>query len=216
MFEKIVEGIRNIKQWRTGIKASVAYAGVSIFQASLSFITSPIFTRLLTQDEYGQVAIYFSINQLIGTFALFNLGAGCMDIGLQDNEDDRLVFIFSILVLSNITTIATGVLIYFFWPIIKSYIGIDFILMIVMFISFFLSPAYSFWLRLERFEFRYKLSSLITLLSVFLSCACSIIAVLIYKESKVHARVMGASIPLLIIYVIFYFRLGYKVSRRIC
>ena len=42
------------------VKASTAYTICSILQRSLSFITLPLFTRLLTTEEYGQSTVYNS------------------------------------------------------------------------------------------------------------------------------------------------------------
>ena len=41
------------------VKASLAYTFCSIIQKGLSFLTLPIFTRLLTLEQYGQCSIYF-------------------------------------------------------------------------------------------------------------------------------------------------------------
>ena len=209
----LIQKIRNLP---IGVKASVAYAVASILQSGLAFITSPIFTRILTQNEYGQVSVYYSLTQLFGTVALFSLHAGCMDIGLQENKTDRSVFIFSTLILSNIITAITGGVLFFLWPFIKNYISISKFLLMIMFISFVLSPALTFWTRLERFEYRYKLSSVITYISALFSSVCAILAVLYFKAfNHVYTRIVGALIPLFPIYIILYARLAHNAHFRI-
>ncbi|MGN0378916.1 MAG: oligosaccharide flippase family protein, partial [Butyrivibrio sp.] len=42
------------------VKVSTAYTVCSILQRCLSFITLPVFTRILTQEQYGQYTIYSS------------------------------------------------------------------------------------------------------------------------------------------------------------
>ena len=48
MFKKMGATIKNTP---LGVKASVAYAVCSMLQKSLSLITLPLFTRLLTQTQ---------------------------------------------------------------------------------------------------------------------------------------------------------------------
>jgi O-antigen/teichoic acid export membrane protein len=211
----ITNKINRIRQLPIGVKASVAYAVASMLQSGLAFITTPIFTRLLTQNEYGEVAVYYSISQLVGTIALFSLGAGCMDIGLQDNKNDRSSFIFSTLILSNIITLLTGGLLFLLWPFIKNYIGVESGLMVVMFVTFIFSPALTFWTRLERFEYRYKLSSTVNFVSALLSALCAIYAIRIFTENKIYARIIGSCVPMLVFYLVLYVRIGYKANFRI-
>ena len=48
---------RILKKWKKVplvIKVSVSYAICNVLQKCLSFITLPLFTRLLTTDQYGQ------------------------------------------------------------------------------------------------------------------------------------------------------------------
>lgn len=49
-------------------RASVAYALCSIVQKCISFINMPIFTRLMSTDEYGEMTVYSSWS---GIFQLY-------------------------------------------------------------------------------------------------------------------------------------------------
>ena len=42
------------------VKASMAFMIVNFMQKGISFLTAPIFTRLLTTEEYGVITIYLS------------------------------------------------------------------------------------------------------------------------------------------------------------
>ena len=58
------------------VKASTAYIVCTIFQKCLSFITLPLFTRLLTKEQYGQYTIYSSWSGILTMFLTLNLAYG--------------------------------------------------------------------------------------------------------------------------------------------
>ena len=56
-----------------GMKASVAFFVASVFASGISYITTPIYTRLLTADEYGHISVFMtwvSIFEILATFYL--------------------------------------------------------------------------------------------------------------------------------------------------
>ena len=56
------------------VKVSAAYAVCSVLQKCLSFVTLPLFTRLLTTEQYGQYTIYSSWSGILTIFLTLNLG----------------------------------------------------------------------------------------------------------------------------------------------
>lgn len=199
-------------------KASIVYIVINFVQKGMSFLTSPIYIRLLTSDEFGEVSVFFSVEQLLGTVALFCLSAGCFDIGMQDFKNDRNVFCFSLLVLSHFMTIVTGAGVAISYPLIANYIGIPKHLLYLMFIAFFLQPAFTFWTRKERFEYHYKLPAIISLLGFLLSNISAIIFIRYFKNNHIEARLLGQYIPLMLIYIYFIIYVGkqarFKVDYR--
>ena len=58
------------------VKVSISYTVCSILQNCISFITLPLFTRLLTTEEYGQFTIYGSWSSILMIFITLNLAYG--------------------------------------------------------------------------------------------------------------------------------------------
>lgn len=207
--------INMYKNLPLALKSSIIYLVVSLIQKGLGFISSPIYTRLLTSDEYGSVSVYLSMEQLLGIISMFCLSAGCFDIGMQDYKEDRDNFIFNTIVLSNFITLVCGSILALSYPLIKGYIGVSPLLLITMFVSFFFQPAFIFWTRKERFEYKYKISGLLTALSAIISILVSIIAIFFCPKNKVEARVIGALAPTLIVYLFFWIYYWTKVESKI-
>ena len=78
------------------VKVSVAYAVCSILQKCLSFLTLPLFTRLLTTEQYGQYTIYTSWSGILIIFLTLNLSAGSFQTAMIKYEDKRAEYISSI------------------------------------------------------------------------------------------------------------------------
>lgn len=196
-------------------KASIVYLLASLLQKGLGFITSPIFTRILSADQYGEVSVYLSTEQIIGTIAMFCLSAGYFDIGMQEHKNDRNTFVFSLLILSNVITIITGLIILFLYPVIGRYINVDIKLLGIMFLTFLLQPALIFWTRHQRFEYLYKKPAIVTCISSVISSTVAVLAVLFTNNNKTYARIIGATVPLLICYLCCYFYIAKRSKLQI-
>lgn len=59
---------KKFRQIPLTVKVSMSYAICSILQKCLSFITLPLFTRLLTTEQYGQYTIYSSWSGILMIF----------------------------------------------------------------------------------------------------------------------------------------------------
>lgn len=55
-------------------KAGLFYLFGNMFNSAISFLVMPIFTRLLTTEEYGLASTYLSLVSIISTFIALNLG----------------------------------------------------------------------------------------------------------------------------------------------
>ena len=76
-------------------KVSLVYLICNIIQNSLSFITVPLFTRLLTITQYGQYTIYQSWQGVLSLFLTLNLAYGTFQTAMAKFEDDKEGYIAS-------------------------------------------------------------------------------------------------------------------------
>lgn len=196
-------------------KAAITYLIVNIFQKSLSFLTSPIFTRLLTLEEYGKIAIFFSYQEVIGIIAMFCLQGGVFNNGMIDFPEDRDRFSFSMLALSNVITVITALLFIISYDLVKNIVEIEIPLLILMVTYFVFQPAFGFWAIRQRYEFKYKKVSMVTLLSCASAPIISISAILIFRKNAVYARLFGYTGTLLCFYIFFYILFIIKAKGKI-
>ncbi|EMU55855.1 lipopolysaccharide biosynthesis protein [Clostridium butyricum] len=193
----------------TPLKASLAFMIVSFFQKGMSIITGPIFTRILSPTEYGQISIFNSWIDIIGVVAMLSLSAGVYNNGMLDYEDKKDEFTFSLLILSNSCTLIMAMIYIIFRKYFDYILILPHSLIILMFIIFFISPAFNFWTTRQRYEYKYKSYAVITILSIIISCSTSILCVINFKN-KIDAKLWGEKIILILIWIYFYINIIYK------
>ncbi len=187
-------------------KSSLAFMLSSFLTTGLSMLTTPIFTRLIDQSQYGLVATYYSWLSIVDVFALLGLtSAGVFNVGLNDFKNERNKYISSILTLCNFTTLFVFGALF----VAKQFIGEDFMLptnlLVLMLIHFIFSPANIFWITREKYEYRYKLSTLITIVSSIVSLACSLLFVLLMESDRLgEVRLWSSEMAMLLFYVPIY------------
>lgn len=202
------------RRWKTlgePVKAAVAFTIASLLIRGSAFLTTGIFTRLLG-DEYAIVADFNSWNTILEVFALLGLtSAGVFNAGLNDYREQRDRYISCVLTLCNCCTFVVFVIICG----IKAFIKPDFILpmelLIIMFVQFLFEPAQIFWMTRERYEYRYRTA---TLVSVGSSIGAQLLAILLILANvtdspaldKLIGTAMGSLLFCVPIYVLLQVR----------
>lgn len=188
-------------------QSSIAFIISSFVLKGISFITTPIFTRMMDATQYGIIATYTSWVSIIEVFALLGLtSAGVFNVGLSEYSDSRSQYISSVMMLCNITT----VLVFAVLAVCKAFLGEGFLLtpdlLLLMFIHFIFSPAQVFWITRQKYEFKYKLAFLQVVASSILSQVLSIIFVKQANGINVASvKLWSAEAALLLFNVPLYF-----------
>ena len=151
------------------VKASFWAVVCSTLQKGISFITVPIFTRIMSPTEYGNVNIFLSWESIISIFATINLFAGVYNVGLSKFNSDADEYTSSLLGLSFFNTIIVFTILFCFLPIINIFFKFPLSYLFLMFGYIIFEPTILFWSQNERFYFRYKKLLFITLLMSILN-----------------------------------------------
>lgn len=165
-----------------GLKSGVVYTFSTVFSRGLTFLTVPIFTRVMTTEQIGIVNLYTSWYSLISVVATLALTSGGFAVAMKEFESERDEYQSSLLTLTSIIALFL-LLIYIICPNFWNDItGLPTKLMILMFVGYLVSPARDFWLARERYEYKYKWPAIVTILSAFLASTASIIVVLQFNR----------------------------------
>lgn len=187
MRHKIIEKYNNLP---TPIKATFWYTFCNFLNKGIALLTTPIFTRIMSTEQYGTFAIFQSWFNILIIFTSLNIFLSSFTKGLIRYKDDRENFTSSQL---SLTTIITTIFLIIYG------INIDFwtkvfslppLLMFVMFAELLVMPAYELWIAKKRFDYKYKSVVALSIAMNLLCLVTSVIAVLL-NDSKLEARAIS-------------------------
>lgn len=182
----------------------------SIVQKGISLVTTPIFTRILTTEEYGTVSVYNSWLSILTIFATFELATGVFNKAMIKYEDDRDGYTSSTLFLATLISLAFFVIYligHSFW---NSLLDLSTPIMVMLFLEIIFTEAMSFWSIRNRFEFEYKSVVALTLIANIGGTLLSVLLVVVNKENRAEYRVLGTLLVHIAIYSVVYFLLMKK------
>lgn len=170
------------------VRAAFWYTGCNVLNKGLSLLSTPIFTRVLTEEQYGDFAIFHSWYSILLIITSLNIFMGGYTKGLLKYKDKIDEFTSSQLSLTTVITLLWGIVYLINIPFWTKVLEIKPTLMAAMFAQLLVMPALEFWMSQERFSYHYKGVVLVTLLCSVLCIAISVVAVLL-SEEKLAARV---------------------------
>lgn len=188
--------INKYKRMGVAAKAGVWFVFCNLLTKGISTITVPIFTRLLTTEEYGTYSIYLSWLNIFTIITSLNLYYGAYNNALNRYRDDKtrnryiasmqgittsLVVVLALIYVANID----------FW---NNVIGLPTPIMCLMLIELFVAPATLFWSGRQRFEYHYKKMVIVTLLKSALNPILGMLFVFTWDSHHEMARILGIAI----------------------
>lgn len=184
------------KKWESipiTVRISVAYAVCNIMQRSISIITLPLFTRLLTTEQYGQSTIYSSWNSILSIFLTLNLAYGSFSTAMVKFEKDRDGYIASV---EGICLALSIIFLVIYLPFTKHWNQLFELptgILVLMVAELLASNAILLWSGKQRFEFKYKSVIAVSLINIILVPIVGYFFV-IFSEEKGYARIVGQAL----------------------
>ena len=194
------------------LKAGIWYTVSNFVFRGMAFITTPVFTRLLTKGEYGDFSNFASWMSILVIITSCDLQTSIIRSKLEF-EDDIDSYIFSMLGLTTLITAFFYVVFLVFDDFIfNSILAIDKKYIHIMFFYLFCAPAYSMFVTKHRAFYKYRVFSIMTGISIALSLGTSLILVVMMND-KLMGRIIGQYIPAAILSLILYIFLAIKGKR---
>ena len=184
------------------LKAGTWYTVSNFLLKGIGFITTPVFTRLLTKADYGQYSNYTAWLSIIAVLVTLEM-SGCVYRARYDFEEDFDGFLSSIIACGTaITAVCYGIVV-LFMPFFTRVFDMDPIYIHLMFLNVLISPALTIMQAKHRILQKYKSFVAVSVGSTVVSTLVSLYCV--YKmEDKLLGRIAGMTVPLLVVYLIAY------------
>lgn len=203
---KITERWKNLQG---PARASLVFVLASFLLRGVSFLTTPIFTRLVEPAQYGLIVTYNNWSAIVEVFAVLGMtSAGVFNIGLNDYRDDQDRYISSVLVLCTLADLISFILLFAFKRLFPGILTLPDHLLLLMGLHFILYPAQVFWITRERYAYRYRAAAIVSVLCTLLSTAAAILAVLYLPgENKGEIRLWSGEMVVLVFSLPIYIML---------
>lgn len=174
------------------LKASFWFVVSNVALKGISFITTPIFTRMLEVSDYGTTSIFVTWEGIINIFATLNLAGGVYNVAMTkypDDIDNYTLCMFSLeAVLSSVVYALTIAFNYAF----PQVLNLSNIFLVFMWLQTLTNAFITFWLMRLRFNFEYKPVIAFTLSNAILSPCIAILLISLFPDNAAMAKVVGS------------------------
>ena len=175
------------------VKASIWFTVFSIIQKGISVLTMPIFTRLMSIEQYGKYNVFLTWYNILVLLVTLNVHSEIFNKGLIEHWEEK----------DNYTASQSGLLIALglFWIVLylpfqnflNKILGLTTDLVLFMVLEIVGTAIVGLWSAKKRFEYDYKKIVKLTLSMALLNPIVGIIAVLI-ADKKAEAKLIANSI----------------------
>ena len=202
------------------VKMAFWFLVCSFLQKGIGMITTPIFTRIMADSEFGRYNVYSSWYSIITVFASLGISGNCFtrQLIILDEKKKQEELASSLLGLS-ITLLAVfsiGYIVFHKW--INDITGLSSYLFLMMGIELILITACQYWTNIKRVKYDYRAIVVLTLIYSFLR---PIFAILAVKKStlltQVEARVTAVAVANAIVFtwiIVYIFVKGKKFYEK--
>lgn len=220
-FNNVIQQLyKKYKKIPVAARAGLWFVACTMLQKCISFITVPIFTRIMPTEEYGLYSTYLSWYSILTVFCTLNMHSVVYvnDYTKADTQREKDEAAVPLLSLSALLTIVVFIAYLIFHSWLDKLIGLPFALVCLLFAQILFEPPVNFWSMQQRFEYKYVILVARTIAMVVLNAALGITFVWLASSNEAIAR--ACSIVLVqvifggIFYVYFWKRAGKLFSTK--
>ena len=182
--------IQKYKLLPAAVKAGLWFLICDFIQKGIAVITTPIFTRLLSTSEYGRVSIFYSWADLMGIFITFGLSSAVYARGLVKSEQNRSRYTSVMIGLSLVTTCISFILFFAGKELLFKHSSINMVYIVGIYLYVLFNTISDFWYQQKRVDYDYIPFVKLTLLVLITKPVLSILAIMLFPDIKVPARII--------------------------
>lgn len=199
----MINPIKKYKQLSVVAKAAMWFLISSLITKGISFLTTPIFARLMSKNDFGVFNVYNSWLQIFVIVSTFRLDYSIFNKGMSKYPENRNQYASAMLQLCTcINTVLLVTYLIFRKPI-NAFTELNTVATLCIFVELYFIPAVSFWSLKERYTFRYRNVVFVSILMAVLNSGLGIIAVMC-NENKAMARIISCTLVEVIVGIVIY------------
>lgn len=132
-----------------------------IIQNGILFLFTPVYTRILSDEQYGMFSVYQSWQQVVSIVSVVAMDR-CVTVGFMKYEGDRRGFLSSLQALMTLTVLCCAVLVCLFSGPVTHLIGLPLPIVLAMLAVSLMNNTLANWIWLQRYEYHYRKLAFVT------------------------------------------------------
>lgn len=194
------------------VKASLWFIVCNVLVRGLSFLTLPIFSRLLTTEEYGRINVYQSWLSLVSIITTLTIWGGVFNVGMVKYSDRKYEMISAFQGMATTITLAVGAICLAMMSFLQPVLKMSSLLIVCMFVEIIAQTPFYLWSTEQRYIFEYKKLIAATIAMSLLIPLLGIVAI-VNTSHKVEAKILS-SIAVQLAFGLYFFVLNQRRGKR--
>lgn len=203
---------------KTALKSGVWYTIANFLTKAIVFLTTPFFTRILSEEQYGNFTVFASWQSILliicGLEVYSTINRARFDF---KSKEEYNAYITTSLTLNTAFTAILFVAFLFFSDYFYKIMLIEKKYMYVMFAYLFTCPAFMMFQSKQRVEYKYKLNTALSFILVVGSSVMAVVMALLIPNDRLFGRILGQymlyAIAGIIIYI-YFVRKSHRINLR--
>lgn len=180
------------------LKAGIWYVVATFMTKGVVFLTTPIFTRLLTKEEYGTVSTYNSWLGIFTVLATLDLYS-CLQIAKVDFKAEKEKFLSAILCLSSLAVLAVYGVVRLAGAFHADFVGMPVSMLTFMFLEILFRNVFNLLQTHHRSYLKYKEFVFFSIITTVISPILAIILVQNMEDHRVWGNIIGNALPIMLL-----------------
>lgn len=210
MLQKLLTKYHNMSKQ---LKVVFWFTFVGFLQRGISIITTPIFTRVLSTEDYGLFSVFNAYYTVLVIVATLDLHMGVINNAFVKKTDSNEKVVSAFQSLSLVVSSIFFVFAVIFREQLASLMGIPVIVVVVMFLAFMFVEPYHIWVIYKRYQFDYVRPIIASVLISVLTPLIGIISIFTTEGNQGVARIVSFAVVNVIIPGFIFYIINYSKSR---
>ena len=195
------------------IKASFWFIICYVIQRGLQFAGMPIYTRMMSIEDYGLYTVFLSWYNLICVISSLSIYSGVFNKAMVKYKEDKDQYISSIQYLTLLIGVVFSIFILLFNVEISKLTGFSLKLQLLMCVHLLSFPTIQYWSQKQRFAYEYKILVFVTLLNSILTLMFGVVFVSLLQDKGITLITVTVIVQA-IINIILFISLSIKGNNR--
>ena len=192
---------------KKALKAGIGYTVGNILIKGIGFLTLPLFSRIMTTDDFGTFSVFISFDSILFVIIGMALHSSVRNANITfENKIDEYVSSVSIIYIINLFIILSVV--FLFGNTLSKLLGLPFVLLVLLVIHSFCSALLTLYNTRISIDYSYLRYLVVALFNSLGNVGLSLLFIFtVCKNNAVLGRVSGVTVTVLLVtvYILIYF-----------